>query len=216
MAKTYFEDFNGANKAGVGYLNTWVEWEGTAWDNNNNQARATGIGGFANQTVRLDSAVDTDNQRGECTLAAFTDGGGSFFYGVQLYICGGNDSAGTYLSIQARPTAWRMYISIAEAFTQLGSDYVATPTANDVMRIERNGTAVEAFINNVSRITATLNGTQESALAGRRFGGLRWQAHLSGDLARIDNFTFEDYDQTPPLIMPLELLRRRPNMLVRR
>lgn len=195
MAASYTEDFNGADKAGVGYDYTWTEEAGTSWDNNSNRARGTSVNDYVVQIVLIDEETDTDYQRAEATMVSFALTGGGDFFGGGLVI-NAADSAQTFLFFQARSdNQFRLFYANAGSFTQLDS-VAQTPQNGDLLRIERDGADVFCYINDIEVMSATLNGTQEGVLAGRLRGGFVLSGHPSGSTIVLDDYTFEDFDQS--------------------
>lgn len=157
---------------------TWTLYVGTGWGIVGNKAQCTTSG---EQHARADVDLSANHA---CQAKLITrNASGS----VDVTCRKDSTTTRTYYLFQATGTVYQLYKDVSASFTQLGANDVTVPVANDVFRIEANGSTIRAFIN---ALPASMSPQTDTAIAGNTRCGIR--TSTSGTTWALDDWHAED------------------------
>ncbi len=153
----YTDNFNRSN-GGLG--SNWTEQNSSSWS-------VEGNGVVCNSAVecaaRYSAGTFANDQYAQLKLTTYNP---SWMYlGVTVRASGTNNWYGAYVGGSGSTYELMLFKMVAGTWTQLGSTYSGSWAANDVIRVEANGTTIRALQNGTSRISVT-----DSALTSGQAG----------------------------------------------
>lgn len=174
------DDFNRANSTStLGSTNTgqvWTAHQGT-WGIASNAAYVVTSSGPGWNEATVESGGANVMVQGQVAVVA------GAFYGVPRLLFRFTDTA-NYLYVEAHSVnGWALKKREAGSETTLGSPYATAATNNDVVKVVANGSALEVFVNAVSRITATSAFNVSATRCG-----IAVKTTTNGTIDRWDNF----------------------------
>ena len=189
---TVAENFDGADKAGVGYQLTWTEYVGTAWENLSNAAADNTNHGAANAGVRADSDLSTDGHYAQATLASVTEVTGNQRTGVQVR----KNSTATdthYCFLAAmNNNNWQIWEITGGSDAQLATGG-SSPVAGNILKGQADGSSLTLYVGGASTVTFT-----DTSITGNLRCGLFAQSNDAGDLQSWDDFEAADLAAADP------------------
>lgn len=173
------ETFNCSDNGALTCVHTWTETSGTGWaivSNRANSAITTA------SEARNDSTLATDDMQISATYIAHSRTGGGF---SRCGVIGRKDGTNTrtYYALHAdlAATGWETLKRVATTPTSLATN-TQDPTANDVMRLEVDGSSVTGYVNSV----AILGPTTDTDITGNLFGGVYSHSDGSAHSCTLD------------------------------
>jgi hypothetical protein len=180
---TYTEDFDGADKAGVGYDLTWTEFEASHFENASNEIKISGSAGRAG--VRCDSELDGDDHYVKAIYRSYNKQ--SDFVGMGPI--GRKDNTGTityYYWRIAEGTGWdnhNLTKMVGGSETNLDNSG-ESPVVDETLKLECDGSSIKGYVNDVEKASAS-----DSAITGNTYGGF-----YGGTYHNSDYVTFDDWE----------------------
>ena len=186
---TITESFDKADSDTLGPDLSWTELEGD-WDVVTNAAQTVGTANLQQQTARADSDLSSTDHYAQCTLLNIVN-----TTEVNRGLIARKDSSATltYYNVDVRDggagtDSWRTFKRVGGTFTAIGTNTTVNAVANDVLKIECNGSTITRYRNGASQDAAT-----DSAIStGTRCGlsGFRTSGGVAG--ARVDDWSAAD------------------------
>lgn len=182
------ETFTCSDNASLTCVQTWTEFNGTAW------AIASNVAAFSGSTTneaRIDSDLATDDHEVQATITAANAGSET-----RCGVIGRKDSSSTrtYYSFQAifdatpSSSTWRLMKRVSGTATTLATD-ATDPAVNDAVKLRSDGSDHSGYVNG-SQLIAPV--TDASITANTRVGIVGIGANAS-DSCSLDNVIAYDY-----------------------
>lgn len=188
---TITESFNTTDSTTLGPDLTWTELSGD-WTVAGNQAVCVGSG---TSLARADSDLATADHYAQAVMTALT-----YSQTVGIGVICRKDSTTTvthylfWAAIDSSTNGHSGYKALSGTFTQLGSTDTTDFVANEVMRVEANGSTITFKINGVTSVGPVT----DTAITGNLRTGIRgyFQVALAGTIT-LDNFRAGDLADLP-------------------
>lgn len=199
-SKAWVDTFNRSNGAlnGSTLSGGGATWVSATWAISSNTAVLSGVS--AEDFGYLDTDADTDDMYGQVEISV-NDNGDYAECGISVNLA--SDQSSGYIA--HCNTGGRLLYAISSD-TDLGSDAVTTTTGT--LKIVRDGSDVEQFVNGVSVLGPTTD-VGEASGAGKRRAGFFAFTVLAGASVTLDNFRGGDITPAPDHLL-LDDLRVRP------
>jgi hypothetical protein len=170
---TYTEDFNGADKAGIGYDLTWTETSGDHFHNLASKAESLGTG-FTQIDARAESDLSGADHYVQAVITSFATNNypgvaARFSASARTYYCNDRDVGGD-------PTYWYLRKSVAGTPTTLATSTSTAPTSGSTMKLSVNGSSLDSLENGASRLTVT-----DTAITGNTRCGIMGFPFVTAD-----------------------------------
>lgn len=163
----------------------WVD-PGTDATFTSNQMRVTSAAaGDKRGKPMTDTECDTDNEYCDASLATFTPANAANTLEAGVIACGSSDGGSGYYMLQSYLTGTQQR-SLVAWFQEIELEAESTTiTAGVRMKVERSGSSVEGFINNVS-VLGPVTDTGEGSGAGFRYVGVYLVANAAIGTALVE------------------------------
>lgn len=186
---SYSENFDGADKAGVGYQNTWSESEGTGWSNTSNMARMSGVS-IGDHAARLDSDLSSSNHRSQINLASSTLSSGVIGCGPTVrHSASAQTFYYAYTNDQAADNQQESWRQVAGTHTKIGSTTAGLSFSGlpKQIKLEINGSSLRRYFD------GTLHSTDTDANIGSNVRcGLYGFSNNASNIQEFDDFLCMD------------------------